>query len=426
MRTVLTLRSVSKWYALTAGRGRVWRAFVGKSRPTDNGGLWALRDLDLTMRQGEAVGIVGHNGAGKTTLLKLISRVTRPTSGTIEVAGRVSSLIELGAGFHPELTGRENVMLNGTILGMSRTEVIDQYQSIVDFAEIKQFMDVPVKRYSSGMYARLGFSVAVHTRPDILLVDEVLSVGDANFGMRCIERMRRLRESGTTILLVSHNLSSVQTLCDRALWINHGQVAASGTPRDVISDYLAGVRGADAGADTDGDLQSPGSQDVGVVHLVSVKLKDTSGLAVRSIQTGDPLVVACTFDFNRSVPDARFWFYLVDPTGNAVLTADMRMDGVGMSGRKGRVHLECVLDTVPLNPRCYSLMGGMFDASGMNWVLELSSLGVLEVEPDHDRRQEGDVSMMYRAAPVHVPHEWDWRYITEHDVEPLESREPSH
>src|SRR5687767_14826251 len=190
--------------------------------------LWALREVSLEVRQGELLGIVGHNGAGKSTLLKILSRITKPTQGEVRLRGRVGSLLEVGTGFHPELTGRENIFLNGAILGMRRHEIQRKFDQIVDFAEISQFLDTPVKRYSSGMYVRLAFAVAAHLEPEILIVDEVLAVGDLSFQRKCMGRMREVGRSGSTILFVSHNMPAIESLCTRAVLMDHGRVAMDG------------------------------------------------------------------------------------------------------------------------------------------------------------------------------------------------------
>lgn len=199
--------------------------------------FWALHDVSFHVHRGEALGIVGPNGAGKSTALKLLSGILKPTSGTIKVKGRLSALIEVGAGFHPDLTGRENIYLNGAILGMNPREIRRKMDHIVDFAGISEFIDTPVKRYSSGMYARLGFSIAAHVDPDILLVDEVLSVGDFTFQGKCIARMTEILKNGTTVIFVSHNMESVLSLCDRAILLLGGKVAKEGGPSEVISEY---------------------------------------------------------------------------------------------------------------------------------------------------------------------------------------------
>lgn len=200
---------------------------------------WALSDVSFEVSQGAMVGIIGPNGAGKSTIMKLVSRIIVPTSGKVEVVGRVGALLELGAGFHPELTGRENIYLNGSILGMNRREVARQIDAIIAFAEIDQFIDIPVKHYSSGMEVRLGFSVAVHTRPDILLIDEVLAVGDAGFQQKCLEKIAEFRRSESTIVYVSHDLRSVGQLCSEVIWLEQGRIKQVGDPDRVISSYMA-------------------------------------------------------------------------------------------------------------------------------------------------------------------------------------------
>jgi ABC-type polysaccharide/polyol phosphate transport system ATPase subunit len=205
--------------------------------------LWAVQDLSLSLRRGESLGLVGRNGAGKTTLLRLLAGITRPTRGRLQTRGRVASLLNVGAGFHPELSGRENVLLNGVILGLSRADIRQRYDAIVDFAGLEPaFMDTPVKRYSSGMYARLAFSVAVHVDPDVLLVDEVLSVGDAAFQDRSLRRMLEFRDQGrAAIVFVSHNLAAIELMCQRAIWLDHGSVGATGPTADVLTAYLDAV-----------------------------------------------------------------------------------------------------------------------------------------------------------------------------------------
>ena len=206
--------------------------------PDDDTNLWALKDISFEVKRGEVVGIIGRNGAGKSTLLKILSRITEPTSGHAEIHGRVGSLLEVGTGFHPELTGRENIYLNGAILGMKRAEIDRQFDAIVAFAEIERFLDTPVKRYSSGMYVRLAFAVAAHLEPEILLVDEVLAVGDAAFQKKCLGKMGDVAEQGRTVLFVSHNLIALRSLCPRAIWLSSGELQQDARSVDVVADYL--------------------------------------------------------------------------------------------------------------------------------------------------------------------------------------------
>src|SRR5215813_13689941 len=234
----LSLQNVSKRYRIrreseTTGAS-LFQKLASLTRKED---FWALKDVSFEVERGQALGIIGHNGAGKSTILKLLSRITVPSTGEIMINGRLSALIEVGSGFHPELTGRENIYLNGSILGMLRREITKKLDSIVDFAELRQFIDTPVKRYSSGMYVRLGFSIAAHLNPDILLLDEVLAVGDAAFQSKCFRRINELRESGTTIVFISHDLSAVTRICDRALLLMGGQISADGTTGTVIAEY---------------------------------------------------------------------------------------------------------------------------------------------------------------------------------------------
>lgn len=220
------------------------RRFLGRnsSPSVPKQEFWALQDISFEVPKGESLGIVGANGAGKSTMLKLISRIMKPTSGTVEIHGRLSALIEVSAGFHPDLTGRENIYLNGTILGMTRREIDSKFDQIVEFSGLADFLDTPVKRYSSGMYARLGFSVAAHVNPDVLIVDEVLSVGDFVFQKKCVERMREVIRNGATVLFVSHNLKIVAEFCHRCLLLNRGYVRMIGSPTEVIQSYMNSAR----------------------------------------------------------------------------------------------------------------------------------------------------------------------------------------
>ena len=284
----LSLRRVSKRYRLQGhveGTGVVRRLAGRFMRGRHD--FWALRDITLDVERGETIGVIGHNGAGKSTLLKLLSRITAPSEGEIRIRGRLSALIELGSGFHPELTGRENLFLSGAILGMRRREIAAKLPSIVDFAGVNEFIDVPVKWYSSGMYVRLGFAMAAHLDPDVLLVDEVLSVGDASFQGRCFDRIAELKRAGTTIVLISHDLGSVERLAQRVVLLDHGQMAACGRPADVISEYQRRV-----------DVQAArpaGPAGERPVEIHALELLDGDGLDTSTVRTGDRLRVRVRF-----------------------------------------------------------------------------------------------------------------------------------
>ena len=239
LRDVLTEKAKSWFGKRGAGNG---------SRPATEE-FWALKDVSFEIKQGEAVGIIGRNGAGKSTLLKLLSRITEPSAGRIRLRGRVASLLEVGTGFHPELTGRENIFLNGAILGMARAEIKKKFDEIVAFAEIEKFLDTPVKRYSSGMYMRLAFAVAAHLEPEILIVDEVLAVGDQQFQQKCIGKMQNVSQSGRTVLFVSHNMDAIMRMCSRCILLNQGGVEADGGVKEAVTRYVAGKKSQVANVD---------------------------------------------------------------------------------------------------------------------------------------------------------------------------------
>ena len=253
---------ISKLFTLHHERPRslqeLFLSLTRFQRRTRREKYWVLNDISFEIEQGEMVGIIGPNGAGKSTILKLISRIIEPTSGRLEVNGRLGALLELGAGFHPDLTGRENVYLNGAFLGFTKADMDRIFDSIVAFSEMEQFIDIPVKHYSSGMYMRLGFSIAIHLQPELLLVDEVLAVGDRSFQLRCLDRVQQMKRQGVTIMLVSHDLTQIRKLYDRAIWIDDGQVQAEGPVEPVLSQYTAHALDAHRRVATDahpGDLE---------------------------------------------------------------------------------------------------------------------------------------------------------------------------
>jgi lipopolysaccharide transport system ATP-binding protein len=257
------------------------KRLTGRADPHHRSEIWALRDVSFDVAEGEVLGVIGRNGAGKSTLLKVLTRITTPTEGRATIRGRVGSLLEVGTGFHPELTGRENIFLNGSILGMKHREIQRKFDEIVDFSGIPKFIDTPVKRYSSGMYVRLAFSVAAHLEPEILLVDEVLAVGDAEFQQRCLGRMEDLSGSGRTVLFVSHNMQAVNQLCDRAILLEEGQLTCDGDPSDVVTHYLHSAR-SNGARRAWSELESAPGDDL--VRLLSVRVVDNAG---ETIDTAD-------------------------------------------------------------------------------------------------------------------------------------------
>lgn len=267
----------------------LWRR---QASSPDTQAFWALRDVTFDVPAGSAVGIIGRNGAGKSTLLKILSRITEPTTGRVELRGRVGSLLEVGTGFHPELSGRDNIYLNGAILGMKREEVSRKFDEIVAFSEVDRFIDTPVKRYSSGMYMRLAFAVAAHLEPEILVVDEVLAVGDAQFQRKCLGRMGDVAREGRTVLFVSHNMAAVASLCRTAVCLSQGQLVDSGAASDVVTRYISNTRKTAAGTEWADRSKAPGDD---VMKLVSVSV-DCAGGAGSMLPREEPLQIEVTYD----------------------------------------------------------------------------------------------------------------------------------
>jgi lipopolysaccharide transport system ATP-binding protein len=258
--------------------------------------IWALTDVNLQIGQGELVGIIGHNGAGKSTLLKILSRVTKPTTGEIELFGRIGSLLEVGTGFHPDLTGRENIFLSGAILGMRRTEIERKFDEIVAFSELEKFIETSVKWYSSGMYVRLAFSVAAHLEPEILMMDEVLAVGDAAFQQKCLDKMRDIRQQGRTILFVSHDMTAITRLCKRVVLLENGRVACDGEPREVVNRYLSSAFKTGASRDWADATEAPGDS---VVRLRRVRVRNESGETISVVDIRKPFGIDVTYEVRQ-------------------------------------------------------------------------------------------------------------------------------
>ena len=352
----LRAEGLSKRYRLGAGAGTGYRygrltetlsnAFRGsiarKAVSEKERFIWALKDVSFEVKEGEVLGIIGRNGAGKTTLLKILSRITHPTEGRMEVNGRVGALLEVGTGFHPELTGRENVFLNGAILGMRKAEIESKFDEIVDFADVERFLDTPVKRYSSGMYVRLAFAVAAHMEPEILIVDEVLAVGDANFQKKCLGRMAEVGSSGRTVLFVSHNTQAVLRLCQRVILLDQGAVLDDGNPRSVVNEYLNAGLGSAARREWNNPEEAPGD---GVVRLKSVTVRNEAGDVSEEIDIERPLTIEVEYwhrsDGRDIRPSVNLHFYNEDGI-NLFLTNDFNNKEWRRTPREpGRVTATC-------------------------------------------------------------------------------------
>lgn len=329
-------QNISKSYQLRAHQGSLREAIAHaiERRFSKNGfrkpqELWALKDISFDLMRGDALGIIGPNGAGKTTILKILSRVTRPTSGTMDVNGRLGALLELGAGFHPELTGRENIYLYGSILGLSIEEINQKFDQIVEFSGLEAFLDTPVKRYSSGMYVRLGFSVAAHNNPDVLLVDEVLAVGDAEFRQKCIERIKSLRETGVSIIFISHNLFQVRKVCERGIFLRAGEIQSMGTIDEAIRAYESWLQNS-------GPLSPQNSQRFsyapGVggddLRIVGIEVCDQDGIAKPQFDYDEPAEIRIHYTARRPFPSLHFVLKCIRVDG--VVCAVMRSSDLGI------------------------------------------------------------------------------------------------
>lgn len=330
--------------------------------------IWAVKDISFSIKNGEVVGIIGRNGAGKSTLLKILCRITDPTKGRARIRGRISSLLEVGTGFHQELTGRENVYLNGTILGMTKTEIKRKFDEIIEFSGVKKFIDTPVKRYSSGMKVRLAFSVAAHLEPEILIIDEVLAVGDADFQKKCLKKMEDVGQEGRTVVFVSHNMPSVSRLCDRAILLENGQIVENGPTDDVIGKYLNADQGTSALKKWDDLSESPGGD---VVRLRLIQVTNRSERVTKHFDIREPIRVEMTYDVIKEgaelLPNIHFWnefevcvFNTIDndpvwrerPRPIGTYTSTLEIPGNFLSS--GRFYINAALQTLkPMTTQFY-------------------------------------------------------------------------
>jgi lipopolysaccharide transport system ATP-binding protein len=357
--------------------------------------FWALKDVSFEVKRGEVLGIVGRNGAGKSTLLKILSRVTDPTEGRVKIRGRVASLLEVGTGFHPELTGRENIFLNGAILGMSRAEIKSKFDEIVDFAEVTKFLDTPVKRYSSGMYVRLAFAVAAHLEPEILVVDEVLAVGDAEFQKKCLGKMGEVSNTGRTILFVSHNMAAMQTLCSTGALLRDGLLLRFGNIGPVIRAYLERT------ASQEFRNLAERSDRGGTGSLRVLALRCSGSLSgKRALIVGTPAVIECRV----SAPAERLIFGVYDNNAGCLISdfdsaipspSDLH-DGAG-------VVVRCHIDALLLKPGSYFINVAAFDKHGMADHLQRA----IDIEVAEGLVAERPISQAWRGFMVQ-PHRWEF------------------
>lgn len=335
------------------GSSQIGHATLNPAVHSANNLIWALKDVSFEVERGEVVGIIGRNGAGKSTLLKILSRITEPTEGYADIHGRIASLLEVGTGFHPELTGRENIYLNGSILGMKRAEINKKFEEMVAFAEVEKFIDTPVKHYSSGMYVRLAFAVAAHLDPEILLVDEVLAVGDAAFQKKCLGKMGDVAREGRTVLFVSHNMAAIENLCSRAILFDQGAIAFNGNVNECITAYM------DTGSSTnssDVDLTSHPARDLGALPLLKrVRLLDKDHNLKDRFVCGEPMKIEFSFERPASLGNPQFGVGVNDWMGARVFSITTYFSDSSLPALNGQSKVVCEIESLPLAPGRYTL-----------------------------------------------------------------------
>lgn len=338
--------------------------------------FWALKDVSFEVRQGERIGIIGRNGAGKSTLLKILSRITEPTTGHARIKGRVASLLEVGTGFHPELTGRENIFLNGSILGMSRQEIRNKFDEIVDFSEIEKFLDTPVKRYSSGMYVRLAFAVAAHLEPEILIVDEVLAVGDAQFQKKCLGKMEEVGREGRTVLFVSHNMTAVLGLCEQGVYLDQGRIMAIGKVSDVVSGYLNAASSAGRVLIAD-RTDRKGNQKL---IFTSFELKNSNGQVLSSVRIGESvdLVFQYQSSADAELRNVNVAIGIHGKFDEHLFHLSTNVQGADFDSLPPSGEIVCRLPHFPLQPGFYSF--NLFSTVGGEITDWLQNAGTIEIE----------------------------------------------
>jgi len=390
---LITIDQVSKRYRISQLGAksmreeltRVGRRLFQSEAAREREEFFALRNVSLEVERGETVGFIGPNGSGKSTLLKLLARIVYPTQGRIIVRGSVASLIEVGAGFHPELTGRENIFLYGSIMGMKRSEVRHKFDRIVEFAELERFIDTPVKRYSSGMYVRLGFAVAAHINPHILLVDEVLAVGDASFQSKCQRRIEELRHNGVTIAFVSHDMAAVERLCRRVFFLHRGVIEAEGEPHRVIRDYFDTLYSKERGNGQQRQINGQNMHDR-KVEILGVRFLDHNGVEVDALATGQPLIAQMEFNAYNPIEDPVFelYFYSIEDQLHCHYTTALNGERIPFVQGRGVVEIEC--DELGLTPgtfRIDALIRRRGDTLSYDWKPSQCLLKVLSGKEVH-------------------------------------------
>ena len=397
---------VSKKFSLDIARPRsLQEIFVQRRIRAEADYFWALQDVSFTIEPGEHVGLVGTNGSGKSTLLKLMSRVIQPTTGTIETHGRVAGLLELGTGFHPDLTGRENIFLNASILGLSRAETKRRLDEIIDFADIGQFIDVQVRNYSSGMVVRLGFAITTALEPEVLLIDEVLAVGDADFQRKCITRLEDLQAQGVTLVFVSHGMAQVQQLCQRAIWSSHGNVVADGEVEAVAGHYLDSVAPAATRRRAPEVETSKSNNRWGnyLAEVRKVEFLDQHGDGLPYFKTGEPLTVRIHYVAHTRIDHPAIGLAIYRHDGVHVTGPNAARDGTELAYIEGAGYIDYVLDYLPLTQGVYEFSAVIYDHDSIQAYDHQHRMFPLEVRARGMAPQEGVVHFRAEWRPQPLP-----------------------
>lgn len=392
-RAAIEVEGVSKSFRLYHERNQSLKAALMRGRRAEYEEFWALRDVTFDIPEGSKFGLIGENGSGKSTLLKVIAGIYTATTGRVGTHGTVAALLELGSGFHPELSGRENIFLNGAILGMKKAQIDKRFDEIVDFAGIGQFIDQPVKNYSSGMYVRLGFSVAINVDPDILLVDEVLAVGDASFQEKCMEKFAAFSRAGKTVVIVSHAMGTLRTMCDEAVWLDHGRMVKSGPATDLVDSYVDAVH-----IERDGAPEEAARWGSGEVRLDSVQMLGPTGVPTTKVRTGDSVTLRLEYTASERVERPVFGLALETLEGVYAWAQNSRDGGMVPDEIVGTGSVDLTIDRLMLQPGTFDLLAAVTDYT-TNHTFDFRRRCLrFEVEPGFPRESGGIVALGGRWA----------------------------
>lgn len=387
----IEVHDVSKRFRLYKDRNQSLKATVLRGGRAKYDEFWALKDVSFDIPEGSTFGLIGENGSGKSTLLKCVAGILTPDRGTITRNGRLAALLELGSGFHPELSGRENVYLNGSILGLTRKEIDAAFDSIVDFSGIEKFIDQPVKNYSSGMYVRLGFSIAIHIEPDILLVDEILAVGDAAFQRKCMEKFRSFRESGRTVVIVSHAMGTMRDMCDYAVWLREGEVVEWGPTASVVDDYVEDTtmeRIAQPLSPVDGEQFGDGA-----AVVTALEILDGDNQPASKFRTGDTVTMRLRYDATELIEKPVFGLAIYSLEGVKIWSHNTRDDDLVFDNISGTGAVELTIDRLPLNPGLFDISVSITDWTRLHNHHHVKNIKRFDVSPGGIVEGEGIITI---------------------------------